>query len=168
VYRRVVSRRSRTFNSCASSTSQGHCITFLDLAEGGGDEMGKECSGGAELGEGSCMIRALWVCAVSRRAGFVAGGLFFVAPAVWSGCSRRGSAVIALRSGSSSAEACRLAEAVVLGADFEADSSRLAALSFASAAPAMTTGVSEAVEGSGLGACVERLRRWPQSLYRLP
>jgi hypothetical protein len=51
-------------------------MTFLDLAEGGGEETGKDCFGGAGVvGRSSAtrVRRAFVVVAASRCAGFVAG-----------------------------------------------------------------------------------------------
>ena len=122
-------------------------MTFLDLAEGGGEEMGKECSGGAESDRGPAVNRTLCVCAVSRRADFVAGEPFFIPPAARSGLSRFSPAVVTRRFGGSSTEGCRLA--VGPGESFGEDSSRLTPLPPTSASPAEVTGVSEAETGSG-------------------
>jgi hypothetical protein len=125
-------------------------MTFLDLTEGGGEEMGKECSGGAGLDEGSFETRVAWACAVSRRANLGAGEIFFAASAGRSGRSVRADAFMPERSGVSSAEARRVAGGVVLGANFEGDSSALATSSFDSDASATVACVSESATGSVL------------------
>src|SRR5437588_460802 len=126
--------------------SQGHWMTFLDLAEGGGEEMGKECSGGAESDKGPSVNRAPCACAVSRRADFIAGEPSFMRPAARSVLSRLSPSVVTRRFGGSSAGGCRLAAAPV--ESFGEDSTRLTPLPSASASSALVACVSEAATRS--------------------
>jgi hypothetical protein len=97
-------------------------MTFLDLLEGGGEDTGKDCFGGARVfGRSSAtrVRRAVIVVAASRCAGFVAGKSLPTL-GVCSGRLARASAFMTTRAVGSDACARRVSEALFGGAGFVA------------------------------------------------
>ena len=128
-------------------------MTFLDLAEGGGEEMGKDCAFWADVDERSCAGLVRVGSAASRCAGFFTGERSTLSRTVGAGRSRRASLIATRLAGGLTTGSLRLSGVATGGAGFEAISSTLTVSAFASGLPAVTTGATVAVVESVAGSC---------------